>query len=591
MKRKLTLLLIAATCVFGMNGQIVLTQNFNATSSVVAAPVTATSWVRVNNSQPVGNNSWFMGNPGVFTSYNGADSAYFAANFFSTLGTGTISSWLISPTVSLANGGVFQFATRTTSATAINPDRLELYMSQGTGTNVGSTSTSLGTFSTQLVSVNPSLTTTGYPGVWTVYSATVSGITGTVAGRFGFRYSVPNGGPTGANSNYIGIDAVQYGLPCANPTLAIASSTDGVCSGNAVVLSASGATTYTWNTGATTSSITVSPAATTIYTLTASSIPNCNSTETIAISATLTPNLSVADVTTCPGTAATLMVSGATTYSWDNGSTSTSIVVTPTTATDYTVTGYNGNCTETRIVSVALGASLSVNATASSTLLCAGKPVTLTAMGATAYSWSPGTSTLQSAVFNPTASTVYTLTASSGTCMGMSTISITTNPAPVLNVLPATPTVVCTGAQLTFSASGAPSYSWTNSNSTASIISVSTPSVPGTMTFAVVGTGTNGCSSTAVVTRSLDLCTGIATLSKEHQTVSVYPNPFGQEIRISASGATKVEFYNSLGQMVATQSINGTEAINTSEMAKGIYILKVYSADERLIGTVKSVRN
>lgn len=589
MKRKLTLLLIAAVCVFGLNGQIVLTQNFNATSSVVVAPVTATSWVRVNNSQPVGNNSWFMGNPGVFTAYNGADSAYFAANFFSTLGTGTISSWLISPTVSLANGGVFEFATRTTSAT-VNPDRLELYVSTGTGTNVGTTATSVGTFSLQLA-VNPSLTANGYPGVWTIYSTTLSTITGTTPGRFAFRYNVPNGGPTGANSNYIGIDAVEYRLPCANPTLSIASSTNGICSGDAAVISATGATTYTWSNGATSPSITVSPTATTVYTVTGSSIPNCNSTQTIAISATLTPNLSAADMTTCPGTAATLMVSGATTYSWDNGSTSTSIVVTPTTATDYTVTGYNGNCTETRIVSVALGASLSINATASSTLLCAGKPVTLTAMGATAYSWSPGTSTLQTAVFNPTASTVYTLTASSGTCMGMSTISITTNPAPAMNVLPATPTVVCTGAQLTFSASGAPTYSWTNSNSTASIISVSIPTVSGTYSFAVVGTGTNGCSSMATVTRSVDVCAGIATLSKEHIAVSVYPNPFGQELRISAAGATKVEFYNSLGQMVATQSVSESEAINTSEMAKGIYILKVYNSDEHLIGTIKAVRN
>lgn len=586
MKRKLTLLLIATACVLGMDGQIVLTQNFNSTNSVVTG---SQAWVRTNNSQPLGTTSWFIGNPSVFTAYNGADSAYFAANFFSTLGTGTISSWLISPTVSLSNGGVLQFATRTTSTT-VNPDRLEVYMSQGSGTSVGNTPTSVGTFTTQLLSINPNLTNNGYPGSWTVYTATVSGITGTVTGRFGFRYFVTNGGPTGSNSSYIGLDAVQYALPCANPTLSVLSSTTGVCSGNSAVITATGATTYTWSNGSNSPSIAVSPTATTVYTLTASSIPNCNSSTTIAITSTLTPNLSVSDVTTCAGTAATLMVNGASSYSWNTGATTASIVVTPTTASSYTVTGYNGTCEQSKIVNVAIGASLSINAMASASLVCSGQSVSLTAMGGSSYSWSPGNSQNAVAVVNPTTATVYTVTASSGTCMGMTSVSVAVNPIPSLTVVPATPSVVCISSPLSFSVSGAATYSWIGVSSTTSLASSTSPSVAGTYTIGVVGTGTNGCSATAVVSRSVSACTGIETLDQDHSTLSVFPNPFNSELRVSAAGAERVEFYNALGQQVSSQKA-GVDPLQVGDLAKGIYILKVYGSENRLMGTVKVIKN
>src|SRR5262249_35358804 len=159
-------------------------------------------------------------------------------------------------------------------------------------------------------------------------------------------------------------------------------STNSLCSGNVATITASGATTYTWvNGGQTASVIVVSPAANTVYTLNASSIPNCNSTATVALTVTQTPVLSAAGVTTCPGTAATLMATGATSYSWETGATTASITITPTASTIYSVTGYNGVCEQTKYVSVTLGSSLSINATASASLLCSGKPATLTATG------------------------------------------------------------------------------------------------------------------------------------------------------------------------------------------------------------------
>ncbi len=93
----------------------------------------------------------------------------------------------------------------------IYPDRLEMRLSTaGASTNVGTTATSVGDFTTVLVEVNPTLAAGGYPEVWTQYTATLSGIPGGATGRIAWRYFVTDAGPTGANSDYIGIDTVEF---------------------------------------------------------------------------------------------------------------------------------------------------------------------------------------------------------------------------------------------------------------------------------------------------------------------------------------------------------------------------------------------
>ncbi|HUN81491.1 MAG TPA: choice-of-anchor J domain-containing protein, partial [Phycisphaerae bacterium] len=77
-------------------------------------------------------------------------------------------------------------------------------------TNVGSTATSVGDFTTLLLDINPTYTLSGYPNGWTQYSITLSGIGAPTSGRLAFRYFVENGGPSGANSDYIGIDTLAY---------------------------------------------------------------------------------------------------------------------------------------------------------------------------------------------------------------------------------------------------------------------------------------------------------------------------------------------------------------------------------------------
>ncbi len=173
-------------------------------------------WFTQNNSSPPGTNGWFQGNPNVFPAHVGATNAYIGANFQNTSGVGTISNWLLTPVLNLADGDTFSFWTRTVTNNPF-PDRLELRLSlAGASTNVGTLATDVGDFTALLLSVNPNLTRPGYPDVWTQFSVNLSGIPSGATGRFAFRYWVTDGGPLGDNSNYIGIDTVAYsGTPLA----------------------------------------------------------------------------------------------------------------------------------------------------------------------------------------------------------------------------------------------------------------------------------------------------------------------------------------------------------------------------------------
>ncbi|WP_192498639.1 cell wall-binding repeat-containing protein [Ornithinimicrobium pratense] len=169
-------------------------------------------WAIVNNSEPVGGASWFQGNPDVFDAHEGAADAYVGVNFNSAgLAPGHISNWLMTPELELTNDSTLSFWTRTAENPALFADRLEVRLStNGASTNAGTGANGVGDFTTHLLSVNENLTATGYPAEWTNYEVTIEGLDAATTGRIGFRYWVPDGGPLGDNSSYIGIDTVSY---------------------------------------------------------------------------------------------------------------------------------------------------------------------------------------------------------------------------------------------------------------------------------------------------------------------------------------------------------------------------------------------
>lgn len=205
MKNSLRLLPLVAAGVLPLTATAQsLQQSFDDYAGIFSG---ANPWsLRNNSDSPTGGQSWFAGNPSVFTAQSGT--GYAAANFLSTGGvTGTehINNWLISPTLSLTNGTLISFYSRSDGAA---PDRLELRLStNGTSTNVGTTSSDFGDFSILLTSINPTLTAAVYPTTWTQFTAVVAGVpVGGTVGRIAFRYDVTNSGSNGANGDYVGVD-------------------------------------------------------------------------------------------------------------------------------------------------------------------------------------------------------------------------------------------------------------------------------------------------------------------------------------------------------------------------------------------------
>jgi hypothetical protein len=171
----------------------------------------AADWYFINHSEPLGTlDPWDQGSDAVFNAQAGCATCYIAANYNATAGAGTISGWMLLPTQTLKNGDVLSFWTRTATGSTW-PDRLQVRMStNGTSTNVGTTSSDVGDFTALLLDINPTLTVGGYPDVWTQYVITLTDITPAAPGRLAFRYYVTDGGPSGNNSNYIGLDTLTF---------------------------------------------------------------------------------------------------------------------------------------------------------------------------------------------------------------------------------------------------------------------------------------------------------------------------------------------------------------------------------------------
>lgn len=211
MKKLLLLLLLASGA--ALNAQTLLEQNFDAPPTPFTLP---TGWTQLNLSSPIGTTGWRAGNPANFPAFNGPPNGYLLVNFSSGAGVSTLNNWLFSPVVTVQNGDRISFFTRTFTASSF-PDRIELRQSVAGATSINPTGlTNVGSYSTLCLTVNADLTEGGYPETWTKYTYTVTGLTGQVSSRFALRYTVTNGGPDGANSNGIGVDAFQVKRPVAN---------------------------------------------------------------------------------------------------------------------------------------------------------------------------------------------------------------------------------------------------------------------------------------------------------------------------------------------------------------------------------------
>jgi gliding motility-associated-like protein len=246
------------------------------------------------------------------------------------------------------------------------------------------------------------------------------------------------------------------------------------------------------------------------------------------VTATATPTV------ICSGQSTVLTGSGASTYTWsaNAGSATTSTVsVSPTSGTTYTVTGANGNCTVTQTVAVTVNSAPTLTATANPVSVCSSQSATLTASGAATYTWSAnaGSVTTSTASVAPTSSTTYTVTGANGTCTSTQTVAVSVTPAPTLSIS-ANPASICVGQSTVLTASGASSYTWSANAGSANTSTVSVS--PGSNATYTV-TGANGsCTATQTI--------AVAVGSAPSLSITATPTAVcaGQSTVLSASGAT-----------------------------------------------------
>ncbi len=407
------------------------------------------------------------------------------------------------------------------------------------------------------ICATPSTPTVTITGVSTI----CSGSTTTLSAAGGNSYSWWNNGQTTSSITVSPTTSITYTVTGTNASgctdtsaltitiISLSASISGntnICAGTSTTLTASGGSAYSWSIGSTDGYVVVSPTNSTTYSVIATS-GTCADTASItvnmgSITASISGNTSI-----CPGSSTTLSATGGTNYSWTNGSTASSINISPTSTTTYSVIASSGTCADTASITVNIGsitASISGN-----TSICSGNSTTLSASGGTSYSWTTGALT-SSIIVSPTTTTNYSVVATTGACSDAAGITVSINPSPTVSI--SGNTNLCAGDNTTLTASGGTTYSWSN-GTTSNTIALSPSS---TTNYTVVAANATGCTASSPV------------------TVTVLPPPVasatsaticsGQIASLTAFGGTNYSWSNGATASSITVSTAGTYSVVVS---------------------------
>jgi hypothetical protein len=150
---------------------------------------------------------------------------------------------------------------------------------------------------------------------------------------------------------------------------------------------------------------------------------------------------------------------------------------------------------------------------------------------------------------------------------------------------------VCPGQNVNLSATSSSSttFNWTgplNYTSTLqnSLLANVTLSMAGTY-YVAVTSGT--CPVLAGTYVSISPCTQLADNNLNLNTISVYPNPFNNELKIN--GTTDIFIYDLLGKLILSTNVTEEKTIDTHSFLPGIYFVS-YKENGRS-NTVKLIKN
>lgn len=255
----------------------------------------------------------------------------------------------------------------------------------------------------------------------------------------------------------------------------------------------------------------------------------------------------------CPGNSVTLNASNVTSYTWQPGNVQApSLVVSPNVTSSYTVFGTNlSGCLSMSVLTVPVVAPPSLTVTNTNTFLCVGQTATLTAAGASTYSWTGSTGSIGNGTIvtvSPTTSQSFTISGGGGVgCVSTMVMPITVNS---LSMTVSPSTVVCYGQTANFSASGTNNYLWSSGSPFQNI------SVTGTAStvYTVTGTDVNNCTLSNTV--SLTVNPNPTVTASASKTLVCK----GEVVTLNGTGAATYSWTGGLG---AGATVTVSPALNT----------------------------
>lgn len=154
----------------------------------------------------------------------------------------------------------------------------------------------------------------------------------------------------------------------AGPTVSVPSGSN--CAGNPTVLTASGASSYTWNPGGLTGATqTLNPINTTTFTIIGSN-GSCTNSAVMIFTVVAIPNITAPNATICGGSSTVIAASGASSYTWNPGNLSgASQTLNPAATTVYTITGNNNTCIGTKTLTVLVNVCSGINEVKTSSVI------------------------------------------------------------------------------------------------------------------------------------------------------------------------------------------------------------------------------
>ena len=283
------------------------------------------------------------------------------------------------------------------------------------------------------------------------------------------------------------------------PPVSIVASTDGkgLCEGDTITLSGSGAQSYSWNNGVLNSVSFVPPVGTTTYIVTVIDDNGC--VNQVSMDITLNPlpivtaMLSANNV--CDGDSVILNCSNLASHSWNYNVIDGVPFAPPVGTTTYVLTAMDFNgCINVDSIDIVVNPLPNVLANSTGNPVCIGTTVALFGSGATYYTWNNGVQNGLAFTPSESVSTYIVIGTDLNGCNNEDDIDIEILNMPVVNPASSNNNV-CEGEAVILTGSGAESYTWNNG------VVNGVPFVPavGVNSYVLTGLDGNACSSSDTI--------------------------------------------------------------------------------------------